>query len=233
MYKLILKQTLQDKAFYIKITLGLVILSYVCGKNLSILENENINIVEFIILTLFDKYYFTYGIMSVFLFILISNIGLNNEFYFIRKVKFINYFIHRNIANLVISICFIFVQIVTSFMIGITRFKIFTENINLSMIELIVLTFYTILGMFFITVIIEFVNYFVSKNITIIFILLAYLSIWLGIRGLCNDNFYFLYLNNYLLFEYGIENLMSLLIIEIAIVLLIFYFINKKWWIKN
>ena len=58
MYKLILKQTLQDKAFYIKITLGLVILSYVCGKNLSILENENINIVEFIILTLFDKYYF-------------------------------------------------------------------------------------------------------------------------------------------------------------------------------
>ena len=233
MYKLILKQMLQDKAFYIKITLGLLVLSYICGQNLSILENENINVIEFIILTLFNKYYFTYGIMSIFLFILISNIGLNNEFYYTRQVKFVNYFIHRNIANLVLLICFIFLYILATFLIGITRFKIFTDNVNLSIMELIVLTFYTILGMFFITALIEFVNYFVSKNITIVFILLAYLSTWLGIRGLCNDNFYFLYLNNYLLFEYGMENLTSLLIIEIVIVLLIFNFINKKWWIKN
>ena len=233
MYKLILKQMLQDKTFYMKITLSMVVLSYICGKNLSILENENINVVEFITLTLFDKYYFTYGIMSIFLFILISNIGLNNEIYFIRKIKFINYFIHRNIANLITSICFIFLHIVITFIIGITRFKIFTEHINLSIVELIILTFYAMLGMFFITVLIEFVNYFLSKNITIVFILLAYLSIWLGIRGLCNEKIYFLYLNNYILFEYGIKNLMSLLIIEIVMVTFIFYFIDKKWWIKN
>lgn len=246
MYKLILKQMTQNKVFYLNITLGLLILSFISGKNLSILNNTNISIIEFILITMSDEYYLVYGMISIFLLILLGSVGIKNDIYYIRQPRFIIYFIHRSIANFIFSTFFVLLHVIIIALIGITTFNIssdfnanfnllniYKDNFNTPILALIIMCIYMIIGLFFITILFEFINHFVNKNITILFLIITYLSIWLGIRKPDQGKFYFIYLNNFFMIEYGIQNIISLLIIEMLSVLSILYFMNKKWWIKS
>lgn len=247
MYRLILRQMMRNKLSKLKLILGIVILSYISGKNLSILENQDLSVIEFVLFTISDNYYFSYGIITIFFLILLDYVGLKNEIYYIRQKKFINYFINKNIANLILSGCFVLLYVAVTTIIGLSRFKmyntfnynlnilnIYKETFNTPLISLITMCTYMILGMFFITMITEFVNYLFNKNITALFLLIIYLSIWLGIRQADNyNNFYFIYLNNFLIFEFGINRLTNLISIEICTIFVITIFMSKRWWIIN
>lgn len=249
MFKVLLKDTF-NKQFLIKLYIILVIFCFFSGQKLSISQLNKLTLPEYVVLMMSEHYYLIYFMIIAFIFLIIGNLKDDNCLLYIRNKHFISYFISKNIVNLIISVGFVLIHTSLSFLIGLFKLNLLNEFTTTASTEtmyiysnyfdtpifsIICLSLYMILGLFFISFIIEFINHFFKKNITIACVILLYLFMILSLNNrIDNNNFYFLHLNNYFILHHAIVRgqTLSLFLIQFTIITLITLFMKKNWWLK-
>lgn len=253
MFKISLKQSITE--FHsIKTCIFILILTFCSAGKIKSAQSCCTDIWNYIVYILSDQYLMIYLFFTILFFIMAKMAFKQPNIVMIRYKNSFIFWINQVFScftySFLLFVSFIFILfIIGSFSftyISPTDYLINTTSVNdiptfyfSQFHNDIVCTFavigFTIFGLFFLSIIINFLNAIFKKRLYTVSIIAMYLSMFIGFRLNINKYVSLLFLHNYLFLYYSLNNNITLLTIIITLIIsfLLILFIKKYWWYIN
>lgn len=237
--------------FSSKIWLVVIVFSWQAATQLQI-GKDTLSYWEFVLAMMTDHYYIFYFMVPFLVISLYRQLDTESDSILIRSKKFSYYFLARAASVLMIIVIYVALHLLIAAIIG-TQLKnfanvfwlrdnwhaelqLFSNYFETPGSALIASIIYMILGLTFINILIIFVNHFLGKQTAIISQAVAYVLMIAGLHGDVDDKFPWIFVNHYLILHHGLTPSQSIIyfysyiIVEIAVLVLIFILFDKYWW---
>lgn len=214
---------------------------------------QEIDYWEFVLIAVSDHYYVLYFMVPCFIFSLLKQRKDDDDLTLIRMRNYSRYFAIVQMSTLLMnSIVFVLLHflIVMIIGVGLDNRDVFTavladsflteslngyRNVFLTPCPSALLSgLYMVAGYLFLGVLVRTIQIFFLPRITLLFISIGYLTMIFSLFTNMDIVFPYIFLNNYILLHHGINSLgahyMLLVVVEIAMILGVIYFVGKYWY---
>lgn len=249
MIQILIKNSL-DRFFSAK----LIICFFVFSFNILYLRmnagKDGLNYWEFVIYSMTDHYYILYFMIIFYLFSLFGLFNDNQDLVLFRSRSFIKFFLSRMFAIVVVSIIFVLLHLLISFIVGTglemnnqfsdlyemhqnTILNRFSEYFPSPVIALILVVVHMIIGLSFFGILFLFMKHFLDNRYVVSILIVMYFLMLLSLRSDLDVEIPYIFINNYIILHHSIESLNQsfyyIVIVEFFSLFIIFFVMKKAW----
>lgn len=206
---------------------------------------------EYVLLAMTNHYYLLYFLFIAFLLIILNFSENETELCLVRSRSYANFFMLKVLALAEFSIVYVMLHLIVILVIGLlnlpgdnafTLINECTSNSDLLILysehfmtpahTLLAIVGYMILGLTFISILIHSITKFTDRKVSIVIIIIMYISMIFALNKGTDYFMPYVYFNNYFILHHALIKGITMQLIGIIVVvsLLVFYAVKKKWW---
>lgn len=219
-----------------KIAVYMFILSIYLGASILSAKNDGQNVFDITEKALKDFHIIIFVLLPLFLLCVVPFRDYINKTILIRHKSFFTYYLCEIIPILIIAAIFVFLLFFESFLLASISGLFLSKNEGNNFIGGILRpSIFLYFGLAFLSVIIQFLKYRVTKNAVLLIVIITYMLSVVAVQWNIDEILPYVFLNNYLVYDENFDNLQLTiqLLIMVIISSLTCITIKKHWKCSN